>query len=87
MSSWRDFLSGLLDTLKDLMPTWAEWHAIVIGWGDGVAFTYTDWDLINLLYDEEEKMEQELHYYKAGLAFGRLTLVLIIASLLIRFLG
>ena len=76
----------LLDILKDLMPTWTEWHAIVIGWGDGVSFTYTDWDLINLLYDEEEKMKQELHYYKFGVGLGRLTWALIIASLLIRFL-
>ena len=72
--------------LEGLELTWAEWHAIVIGWGDGVAFTMTDWHLMDVFYNEKEGMEQELHYYKFGLALGRLTWALIIASLLIRFL-
>lgn len=76
----------LLDILKDLMPTWTEWHAIVIGWGDGVAFTKVEWHLMDVFYEEKEKMEQEFHYYQFGIGLGRLTWALIIASLLIRFL-
>ena len=76
-----------MDVLEGLKLTWAEWHAIVLGWGDGVAFTHTEWHLMSVFYGEGEKMEGELHYYKFGLGLGRLTWALIIASLLIRFLG
>ena len=75
---------NILDILKDLWLTWTEWHAIVIGWGDGVAFTMTDWEMIPKLYDD--RLEGELHYYKFGIGLGRLTWALIVASLLIRFL-
>ena len=44
---------------EGLKLTWPEWHSIVIGWGDGVAFTKTDWLLVGVFYGEEEKMEQE----------------------------
>ena len=77
-------IQKLLDILKDLIPSWTEWHAIVIGWGDGVAFTHVAWEAICRIYGKE--MEQELHYYKVGIGLGRLTWALIIASLLIRFL-
>jgi len=72
----------LSDAWEWLKLTWAEWHSIVIGWGDGVAFTKTHWEDI-----EDEEMRGELHYYKFGTALGRLTWALIIASLLIRWLG
>ena len=55
-------------------------------WGDGVAFTKVDWHLMDVFYEEKEKMEQEFHYYQFGIGLGRLTWALIIASLLIRFL-
>ena len=74
-------LSNIWEGLK---LTWAEWHATVIGFGDGVAFTTTNWPMLSLFY--EDGIEGELHYYKFGLALGRLTWVLIIASLLIRFM-
>lgn len=77
-------MPNILDILKDLWPNWTEWHAIVIGWGDGVAFTKTDWDKIHKFYDDG--LEGELHYYKFGIGLGRLTWALIIALLLIRFL-
>lgn len=75
----------LKDAWEGLKLTWEEWHAIVIGWGDGVAFTKTDWKTISQIYGRE--MEKELHYHKFGLALGRLTWALIIASLLIRLVG
>ena len=77
----------LKNAWEGLKLTWAEWHSIVIGWGDGVAFHKTEWHRMDVYYPESEKMEQEYHYYQFGLALGRLTLVLIGASLLIRFLG
>ena len=75
-------IQKLSSAWEGLKLTWAEWHSIVIGWGDGVAFTKTDWNDI-----EDEEMQGELHYYKFGLALGRLTWALIIVKLLIRFLG
>lgn len=77
-------MRNIIDIIKDLMMTWTEWHALVIGFGDGVSFTHTNWDDIPLLYDDG--LEGELHYYKFGSALGRLTWALIIASLLIRFM-
>lgn len=64
---------------------WDEWHAWVIGWGDGVAFLSTDWEEVMAWYGPN--MGEEIHYYKFGLAMGRLTWALIIGSLLLRFLG
>ena len=75
MAKLQRLLSNAWEGLK---LTWDEWHTIVIGWGDGVAFTKTA--VVNLIIGE-------LHYYKFGLALGRLTWALIIGSLLIRFMG
>jgi len=75
-------IRGLLKSAwEGLLLTWAEWHMIVIGWGDGVSFTKTDFKIL------DEEMQGEVHYYKFGSALGRLTLVLVIALLLRRFLG
>jgi len=56
--------------LKEFLNTHQEWHALVIGWGDGVSFRKTDWYMLNVYYGTKEKMRQELHYYKFGLALG-----------------
>lgn len=83
----------LLDILKDLWPSWNEWHMIVSGWGDGTALkrgeriptvqetedNHKDTDFYSIL-------AREAWYYKFGLGIGRLTWALIIASLLIRLL-
>lgn len=66
----RQLLSGAWEGLK---LTWAEWHAIIIGWGDGVAFTETDWVKISILCPNDKGIEGELHYYKFGLGLGRLS--------------
>lgn len=79
-----EMIQKLLDIWEDIKPTWTEIHAFIIGWGDGAAFTWTDWDMIHMFYDDG--LEGELHYYKFGIGLGRLTWALIIASLLIRFL-
>ena len=70
------------DTWGGLKLTWDEWHMIVCGYGDGVAFTTTDIDTLTFVYGKD--IRKELHYYKFGLALGRLTWALIICSLIIR---
>jgi len=52
-----------------------EWHSLVIGLGDGCAFTDTT-------IAESEDLKGELHYYKAGVFFGRLAFVITIACLI-----
>ena len=49
------------------MNTPEEWHAFVIGWGDGVAFTTTEWQKV-------EEIKGEGQYYKFGLALGRFSI-------------
>ena len=51
-----------------------EGHAFLIGLGDGVAFTRTDWGTIAECSLPKE-IKGELHYYKAGLLFGRLIIL------------
>jgi len=51
-----------------------EGHAFLIGFGDGVAFTQTGWESIEH-YSTPKEIKQELHYYKWGLAMGRLVIV------------
>ena len=60
-------------TWEGLKLTPEEWHAIVIGWGDGVNFTRTDWNEIAHIYGKE--MKQEYHYYQFGRGVGLLTFV------------
>ena len=54
--------------IHTFMNTPAEWHAFVIGWGDGVAFTKTEWQKL-------EEIKGEGHYYKFGLALGRFSIL------------
>ena len=60
--------------IHEFMNTPEEWHAFVIGFGDGVAFTKTDWGTVFIFY-KGEGMEKELHYYKFGLALGRFSIL------------
>lgn len=64
LKGWRTFLSNH-----------HEWHALVIGVGDGISFqTVQTWQHSVLIH--------ELHYYKFGVGVGRLALVLWVAVLL-----
>jgi len=58
-----------------------EGHAFLIGFGDGVAFTKTDWETIDK-YSLPKDIKGELHYYKAGLALGRFLIIGFIAGML-----
>jgi len=73
--------------LKEFLNEHQEWHALVIGWGDGFSFRNTDWRGINKIYGKEEKMRRELHYYKAGLGFGVLSLIGFITAMACIFKG
>jgi len=84
----------LSDAWEGLKLTWAEWHMIVCGWGDGAAFnkaekipSLEEMKTRNDVRDFYAILAKEAWYYKFGLALGRLTWALIIASLLIRFGG
>ena len=57
-----------LKRLRSFMNTDAEWHAFVIGWGDGVTFRRTDLSRIR-------EIEGEVHYYKFGLALGLFSII------------
>lgn len=73
--------------------TWNEWHAMVSGWGDGVAFNKSE-KIPNLKEIPDKPRDDDFYaiiameawYYKVGMALGRLTWALIIASLLIGLL-
>ena len=52
-----------------------EWHAEVIGFGDGFAFTETT-------VSESEDLKGELHYYKVSVFFGRLIFLVTIGLLI-----
>ena len=63
LKDWRTFLSDH-----------HEWHALVIGVGDGISFqTVQTWQHSVLL--------KELHYYKTGVGVGRLGLIILVAIL------
>jgi len=51
-----------------------EGHAFLIGLGDGMAFTKTDWETIDE-YSLPKDIKGELHYYKIGLAIGRFVII------------
>jgi len=80
-------------TWEGLKLTWDEWHMIASGWGDGASLkkgeTIPNLGEVQDPHDERDfyaMLAKEAWYYKFGLALGRLTWVLIVASLLIRFL-
>lgn len=58
-----------------------EGHAFLIGLGDGVAFTKTNWETIGL-YSHPKEIKVELHYYKVGLALGRLLIIGFVTGML-----
>lgn len=60
---------------KNFMDTCEEWHAFVIGFGDGVAFTRTvTWEMAEI--------GGEPHYYKWGVAMGRFAIIGFVAAML-----
>lgn len=61
-------MNAWLMRIKSFMNTDAEWHAFVIGWGDGVAFTKTDCQQI-------AEIKNDVHYYKFGVSVGRFAIV------------
>lgn len=67
MAKWFDW--------KQFFSEHQEWHAWVIGLGDGMAFRSTNWEQLNVYYGDAEKMRQELHYYKFGLGIGMLIVI------------
>lgn len=69
----KRFLGGLKN-LGEFLSEYEEWHSFVIGWGDGVAFTRTDWWAIR-------EIEGEPHYYKFGVGVGRITFFVVLAVL------
>lgn len=75
MTKWFDW--------KEFFSTHQEWHAWVIGWGDGASFRSTDWTMLNTYYGDTEKMRQELHYYKAGLPIGLFSVLGFITGMIV----
>lgn len=73
MFQWFKFSEFLSDP--------SEWHAFVIGWGDGISFHRTNWQMIKHLCPFDKKIEGELHYYKAGLALGRFSIVAFVVGM------
>ena len=67
------FLGGL--KFKEFLSDYKEWHALVIGWGDGVSFRRTGWSRVR-------EIEGEVHYYKAGLALGLFSIIGFITAML-----
>lgn len=78
-------LKLLKNAWEGLKLTWDEWHMIVCGWGDGIAFTRTSIEELIEAYGKD--IVKEKHYYKFGLGLGLLTWALIISLVLIRLLG
>jgi len=73
--SFRDFLGAL----RGLLLTWAEWHMIVSGLGDGLALSKAE--KIPTIQETEDKykvtdfyaiLAREAWYYKIGMGIGRL---------------
>ena len=83
----------LSSALGGLGLTWDEWHMIASGWGDGAGLSKAE-HIPSVQNTPEDHQDNDFHailareawYYKFGLALGRLTWALIVASLLIRFL-
>lgn len=76
-------IQKLRDIWEDIKLTWVEWHAVVIGLGDGLAFTKTDWSRIREYCPNDKFIEGELHYYKISVGIGRLIWGILIASVLV----
>lgn len=74
--------------------TWNEWHAMISGWGDGVSFNKSE-RIPNINEIPENPRDDDFHaiiameawYYKTGVALGRLTWGLIIASVILKITG
>jgi len=64
-----------------IMDDPGEGHAFLIGLGDGVAFTKTDWGTIDQ-YSHPEQIKTELHYYKVGMMVGRLLIIGFVTGML-----
>ena len=67
----------------NLMDTVQEWHAFVIGLADGMSFQHTEWHTMDIFYPESEKMEEEIHYYKGGVFFGRIAFIVLVAGMIV----
>jgi len=77
--------------LKGLLLTWAEWHMIVSGLGDGLSLSKAE--KIPTIQETEDKhkdtdfyaiLAREAWYYKIGMGIGRFAWgVLIIVAVLI----
>ena len=84
----------LRDIWECIKLTWAEWHMIASGWGDGAALNRGEPIPYTQKTTEDYKetdfhsiLAREAWYYKFGLALGRLTWAIIGAIVLIRVLG
>jgi len=67
--------------ISGIMRDPGEGHAFLIGLGDGVAFSKTDWGTIEL-YSLPKDIKGELHYYKIGLVVGRLLIIGFVTGML-----
>jgi len=67
--------------INGVMKDPGEGHAFLIGLGDGVAFTKTDWKTIEL-YSLPDDIKGELHYYKIGLFVGRIFIIGFVTGML-----
>jgi len=67
--------------INGVMSDPGEGHAFLIGLGDGVAFTKTDWNMIGD-WSKPEAIKGELHYYKAGLLVGRIFIIGFVTGML-----
>ena len=70
-----EFIAWLHGGGKTAAQVCCEWHAFVIGVGDGFAFTGTT-------VADAEDLKGEMHYYKAGVFFGRLAFLIMIGCLI-----
>ena len=67
---------------SNFLDTYQEWHALIIGWADGVSFTKTDWSKIAHSCPHDAGIEGEYHYYKVGVALGRFSIIGFIAAMI-----
>ena len=83
------------DIWECIKLSWAEWHMIVSGWGDGAALNKGERipSLEEISKDRTRDddfyaiLAREAWYYKFGLALGRLTWAIIGAAVIVRVLG
>lgn len=67
--------------INGIMDGPGEGHAFLIGLGDGVAFTKTDWNMIGD-WSKPDDIKGELHYYKIGLFVGRVFIIGFVTGML-----